>query len=249
MIEDSFTQKPWNIPKRLAKTYGDEELQNTVNTLSRTSTSNFYIKDYKQQKYIISSLASLTLLGHPKEVILRDGFDFTTRVLDEKWKKWHDNVHQSAFETLFNARKSQRKNFVLNYNIISKTPTDVEILSSHTLTPYQFCKNGNLWLSLGCVKIMTTASLAGHAYMVETESGEHYDFIDNKFQLLETEAITQSDIRVLRWMGDDLSTEQICELLGISTSNFCRKRKKLFRKLGVNTPTGAVYKAQQLKII
>ncbi len=249
MTEDSFIQKPWSIPGKLAKVYSDENLQNTVNTLSRTSVCTFFIKDYKQQKFTIDASSSLTLLGYPKEVVLQDGFDFPNRALDKKWKKWYDSVHNAAREILHNAPKSNRTKFVLNYNLISKTPSNTEVLSTHTLTPYQFCRNGNLWLSLGCVKIITTMSLAGQAYLVDTTSGKCYHFIDGKFQLSEKGVVTGYEIRILRWMCEDLSAEQICELLNISSSSFCRKRKILFQKLGVNTPTGAIYKAQQLKII
>ena len=161
---------------------------------------------------------------------------------------WFEKMFVESYNVFYKYPVEKRRHLVSSYDFAVKTVSQGKLILQHQGIPYQLCDNGNLWLSLSSVTV-STQKRSGNATITNTQTGEHYVFIDGRYVLSEALAITQDELLILELMCNDLSMDRIMSQLKIPKSSFMRKKQQLFSKLDVKNAAGAVYKAGLMGII
>ncbi|MDR0438102.1 MAG: LuxR C-terminal-related transcriptional regulator [Bacteroidales bacterium] len=245
----SITKKTWKIPKPKLKIFDKEEIEKFLQAINLACSGEFYMVDYFREKIFVNSPSSLILCGHPKELMEQKGFGFYYHILKKDEWGWIMQMNAAAYKTVFNFSEHQRINCVVSYDLTLQTINDNELVLHHKVVPYKLCNNGNVWLALCHVTRSSAKQVQGVAHITNMTTGARYDFIKNKFALSKIEVLSNEETQILEWMVKDISPEQICGLLAVSISNFKRRRQNIYKKLGVNTPAGAIHKAHLMGII
>ncbi len=242
--------KPWNIPRELERAFRKCDLERTLNLLNPIGGGNLYFADYYSKRFIADSSPSspFALCGYPKELVEAEGLLFYKRILEPSVFSWLLKMNAEALKTYYSYPENERRNLALFFTLPAKNIDGKRIVLQHKYFPYRLDKNGNLWLSL-CLVSSSFLNATATANVVDIMNHEKYDYINDAFQLTKTEMITGEDKKILEWMINDRSSEEICDLLKISDSSFKRKRRKLFEKLGVQTAAGAVHRAHLIGLI
>ena len=245
----SQNQKPWKIPRDQERLYCSKNIKEALECLDRITQGNFYMVDYRHHKIITGSSSTASVCGYPKDLVSVEGFDFYKRILVGNELKWLANMNREAHNVFYSYPLQERQKLEFTYDLIAKTIDKREVVLRHKLVPYKLCKNGNMWLGLCHVAASPFLPVFCKATIVNIQSGENYDFIDDKFVLSEAKTLTPDEITILTCTAKDMPLKQICALLDISESRLKRKKLTLFNKLNVRTISAAIYKATVLKIV
>ncbi|MCL2683131.1 MAG: LuxR C-terminal-related transcriptional regulator [Bacteroidales bacterium] len=245
----SITKKTWKVPKNKLKIFSIEEIEEFLKALNLACSGEFYMVDYYREKIFVSSPSALILCGHSKESMVQEGFGFYYYILKKNEWAWIMQMNEAAYETVFCFPEHQRINCVVSYDLTIQTINANELILHHKVVPYKLCNNGNVWLALCHVTRSSAKKMQGTAHITNMTTGEQYDFVEDEFVLSKIEVLSNDETQILEWMVKDISPEQICDLLNISISNFKRRRQTIYKKLGVNTPAGAIHKAHLMGVI
>lgn len=240
--------KPWNIPRELARAFRKSDLEHSLKQLNPIGGGHLYFVDYYQKRLIVgSSPDDLALCGYPKELIEQEGIDFYKRILAIEEIKWLIQMNKEALKLYYKYPENERRTMTLYFSLAAKNIEGEKIFLHHKLFPYRLDKNGNIWLSL-CFVSMSLFKDTNSASIVNVVGNEKYKYLNSVFQLSEFEDITKEEIKILSWMVNDFTSEEMCSLLKISDSSFKRKRQRMFKKFNVQTAAAAVHKAHLLGI-
>ena len=245
----SIKKKDWDVPKTLLKESNQARLKEMLTAINKINdTASYYIHDSCARKIIVDSPRSTILCGYAIEDAEEDGFDFYERIFDKKEWIWLEKMFKELYKISYEFPPAKRKHLVSCFDFTVRHSGKGDLILHHKTIPLLLCDNGNLWLNL-CSVTESTQKQLGKATITNTETGELYEYINGRFILSDKLAITEEDLLILKLMINDLNTEQIAKQLGVSLSNYSRKKQLLLDKLDVKTSTGAVYKAQALGII
>jgi len=203
---------------------------------------------FYKKKIISDTSSSPVLCGHPKELADKEGFDFYQRILKEDEWHWLMRMNVEAFNVFFHTSVTSRKDLVLSYEITFQTVNNHKFILHHKIVPYQLCDNGNLWLGL-CFVSKSIRNKAGGVNMVDTLTGVRHDFTNETFVKVEKLRLTQEEVSILEWIARGISAADMCRVLKISLPTFKRKKRVMYKKIGVSTSAEAVYWANLKGII
>ncbi|MCL2412549.1 MAG: helix-turn-helix transcriptional regulator [Bacteroidales bacterium] len=246
---DIITQKPWAISDRKINVFCTKNLEKKLSLFNLACSGEYYIVDWFFQKFIVGSPNAMILCGHPKNVLEKDGFSFFNRILKKNEHYWLNQINTAAYDIFFRYPISQRTKFIAIYDMVVTTTIGEELILHHKIVPYELCKNGNLWLMLCHVTVSSSKNKKYTASFTNTETGNRYTFIKNKFVSCDSPSVTEEDMYILKQMIKGLPDKQICLLLNISLSSFKSKKRCFFEKLDVRTSASAVHKAHLLGLI
>ncbi|MDR2906959.1 MAG: helix-turn-helix domain-containing protein [Bacteroidales bacterium] len=246
---DYYIRKPWNVPRALEKMYNTEVLEDVLYTLNQFQAGCFYILDYYRYKLIVDSPTSRILCGYPKELAQKEGLDFFRRITDKSRLALRVHRDKEFFNIFFRYPESYRRNFVLTNDIVVEDINKEELIFHHKIVPYKLDKNGNMWLALCFCSAFPEKTEDNRSMIVNSATGERYEFMNGSFVLSDTDALTQEELMILEWMAKELSAEYICDQMKISESSLKRKKQKIYTKLGVLSSSGAIRKAHLMGII
>ncbi|MCL2028651.1 MAG: hypothetical protein FWG79_09255, partial [Bacteroidales bacterium] len=221
----AFQKKAWKISKEQARIHSTQKIEEELSLFNRICNGNFYMVDYFHEKLIVGVSSASTLTGHSQTLVKKEGFEFYHRILKPDEFNWLVRMTKEAHNIFYKYPVSQRQDLEFSYGLTAMSANGGEMVLRHRLVPYQLCKNGNMWLSLCFVSISSSLQEPGKAAIVNSKTGEQYDFVKNKFVLSTAKALTHDDIKVLKWMTQELSTGQMCKLLKMSESCFKRHKK------------------------
>ena len=248
-IGSAFKKKPWHIPKEMLRLFGTKKIDEVLGLFNRACEGNFYMADYFNQKMFVGDSSHSTFSGYSRALVEKEGFDFYLRILKQEEFDWMVKMNNEASRVLYDHPESQRKNLKFSYDLIITNVSGREMVLRYKLIPFQFDKNGNLWLGLIFCTQQRSLSLGPKAIIDNFETGERYEFINDEFVLSKIKHLTADEIAILKWIANGMSGKNMCELLKISERSLRRKEQSAFAKLDVNTPSAAVYKAATLGII
>jgi DNA-binding CsgD family transcriptional regulator len=233
------------------RTYTPQKIEKLLSFFNRTcNTGNFCMMDYFHQKIIMGSAENLTITGFSKRVIMTEGLKFYERILSPKELGWLKKMHQQAFEIFYSYPVDQREDLEFTYHLIARTERQHDVVLRHKLVPYKLCKNGNMWLGLCYISTISFLPAVYKARVVNVETGEVYNYINDKFVKSEFSAqITPEEISILDLLSRDTPVKKVSHILNMSESNMKIKRQKLFKKLGVKSWIAALQKAHELNVL
>jgi len=187
--------------------------------------------NYYEKKLIVGVSNAPTFCGYSKDIIEKDGLNFYKRILKRKEWNWLKEMSTEAYNVFFRFPESQRQNLEFNYDLIAETTTKERVVLHHRLVPYQLCENGNMWLGLCFVSISFFFRPSCEARIVNHQTFETYEFIDNKFILSDIKSLTSDETLLLNYLTKGMMTKEIVELLNISESTVCEKRILFLKNL------------------
>jgi hypothetical protein len=191
----------------------------------------------------------LVLCGHPKDLAEDKGFGFFEHVLSSKEWKWLLRANEMAYNFFFNYPKHKRKDLIFSFDLEMATLKEKKQVFHHKIVPYKLCKNGNLWLGL-CHISPSVEKKSGRSNIIDSHTGERYDFINDRFIKADTLVLIEDEIMILQWMIKGLSDKVISERLNhMPISNFKRRKRIMYDKLSAGTSAEAIYKAKMLGVI
>jgi DNA-binding CsgD family transcriptional regulator len=243
MKAESISQQEtkWSISKQMEKTLSKEFLEELLFMLNQLNGANFYIMDYHKQRIIVDSPSSLILCGYPKELVEQEGFDFFKRILNTEECTWIAQANNASYSVFFDTHLKNRKKLLLFYDLIFNTADKREIILHHRVVPYQLCKNGNLWMSL-CSTTLSNQKKSRRAFLFNTKTGDRYQFDHSRF-VHSDGFLSEKELKILKWLAKGLTAEKMSLLLNVSIVTIKRKKKGLYKKLGVSTALEAVHRA------
>lgn len=242
-------KKPWSISESQKKLFNKQDIEQLLNSINPIGGGNFFLIDFYHGQIITGSSSHLALTGHAKDSLKALSFDNYAALLPKKESEWLNELSTARGNFLYNYPPDERTCLVFHYSISVQTAQNTLIDVHHKFLPYQFDKNGNLWLGLCFVSLSLIKKTANISHAVNTKTGRRYDLINGEYQATQAGNILLEDLNILRYMANEYTSEQICELLGISDSTFKRKKRALFKKLGVCTAVGAIHKAHLTGLI
>jgi DNA-binding CsgD family transcriptional regulator len=235
-------EKPWNIPREQGRVYNKAHIEKDLKSINQAAGIHCYVRDSYKEKLIVDTDSSLILCGYPKLLAEKEGFNFYQRILHEDDWEWLVQMNVAGYEVFFSYSEQQRMSLLSIYDLSIKTINKGSLILHHRSSPYQLCKNGNLWLSMSCVS-QSVQPKSGNAVIMNIATGDLYNFNGDKFVLSCTPVLTGDEMMILRWMTQEQSVQQMSKLMGVSVSSIRRKCNSLFKKLDVSSPVGAVHKA------
>jgi DNA-binding CsgD family transcriptional regulator len=248
-----FRKKPLKISSEMAKQYSHKKIKENLDLFNQINDSRgyFFIVDHLENKLILGNSDIHTIVGYSSAYIeSKSRFEFHTEILKPDELDWFYTMSRCAQAIFLKYPEEHRLHMEISYDLIVTVANGTELIFRHKMVPYQFDKNGNLWMGLGHVSALSSRSpMAAKAIMTNFKTGDLYKYLDGEFVLVDKNVLTPEDVSILRWMAEDLTAVQIGDKLRISESSFKRRRKKLFQKLNVHTAAGAVYKASLTGII
>jgi len=250
-MELTVTQKPWAISDRQLKKFSPKNIEHTLNSFNRICSGEYYMVDSFLKRMIVGSSDALFLCGYPKELLEKEGYDFYDRILREDEHAWIKQMNDAGFELFYANPHFKREKILVTYDLAVVTKDGEELILTHKLVPYEFCKNDNLWLRL-CHIMVSSSKEKNHdcTFFINTETGQRWVFTDGKYVSTDTPNITLEEIHILRMMVKGLPDKQMCLAFdGLTLNTFKSKKQRLFEKLDVETSASAIHKAHLLGVI
>jgi DNA-binding CsgD family transcriptional regulator len=244
-------QMPWSIPKNQKASFSKKKLEDTLSAFNLVGENNYFFVDFVSKQLIMTSFLGLTTAtGISKSVVEKHNHKIYSKVMTLREQKWTYQVYEAFVKNVFSRYPLQRrKDLMLFIDHTLQTTSGQKITLLHKTIPYQLDKNGNMWLALVCAMKMDVKQNLHRAIAIDIKTGDQYNFVKGKFQLSTSKVLDQEDTKVLKWIAEDMTTEQICLYLDISESTLKRKKRKIYEQLGVTTSGAAIYKAVQMGLI
>jgi DNA-binding CsgD family transcriptional regulator len=153
------------------------------------------------------------------------------------------------FQIVSQYPEHKRRNLALHYDIVVEHATRGKLILSHKSSYFKSDKNGSVWLSLHSYAISSSNVAGKRAVVINTETGERYDFVSKTFILSDSEVLDPKELAMLKLSIAGLSDKQVCGEMGISDSTLTRLKRSIRAKLDVYNTAGAVHKAHLLGIL
>jgi len=241
--------KPFSISEEMKKKFNENELRNMISLFRQMTNGEFYVMDYARQKLILEDLPTPISVGYSRKLVQSEGLNFYRRILKKNELEWLHRLNKAAHDVFHSCPEHQRKKIEFYYSLNTETINQRELVLYHKLVPYQLCLNGNMWLGLCASSLSPFQDTYGKAVIVNIEAKKKYNFDGKEFKLSKDIVLSQEELNILKWMVNDFSAKEMCDLLMISRTHFFRKTQQLYKKLDAKSPTGAVHKAHLMKII
>ncbi|MDR1739821.1 MAG: hypothetical protein LBR45_03600 [Bacteroidales bacterium] len=242
-------EEQWNISKRNLQALNEKNIKKMLNSFNLTCSGQYYMIDCSSKKIIVDSPYSVILCGHSQKLLQQKDLDFYGLILKKKELAWAEQVGVAANKIFERYPVKQRAKFVYSHDLPVRMINGEDIILHHKITPFAFCKNGNVWLKLCHVSISDSKEMICKAFLTNVETNERFVFTNDEFVLYNGANINQEEILILKLLIKSMPDKDIHGLLKISLFAFKQKKHCLFKKLEVKTSAAAIHKAHLLGII
>lgn len=211
----------------------------SLDATARLTNSSLFVIDFSKNEMIYRS----SRLVFTDETTIRD-------IQRTSANPYWSLIKEKDFDLLLETRNAYLKTvhtltieqklhhtFVIDYNIIIKQR---EYTVTQKFTPLLLRTNGELWLGLFTI---TTSPhrICEHVYLFGEGFRYLYDYAKKKFTLTdESMRLTQTERAILQRSAKGMTSEEIAEDLFRSVETIKTHRKRLFRKLHVNSMSEAI---------
>lgn len=244
-----ISRKTWNISEKLQQEFPEKTLKKFLYPFNQMNGGNNFFLDYYHEKLIVDIPSALLLCGYPKDRVQKENFGFLDLILKKKERLWLSLLWEKSADFFYNLSENECKYFIFLYEINIVKADGSKTLLHHKVVPFQLCENGNLWLAVGRVSPSISQKTENRACIVNPVTQTKYDFIKGAFVPSQISVPTLNEMSVLHLLVKDMLEADICKALNIKKGMYYHIRGKLFEKLDVKTPAGAVQRAHQLGII
>ena len=215
-----------------------------VAAAARTSTNSIYIIDYHKRNFLYASenpmLAPVGLknMGYALYLIY---------VPEEEQAMLHE-INRAGFKEFSRIDVADKMDFVISYDF-HFIQNGRSRMVNHRLTPLELNEKGQLWIALCSFTLSPRKDFGNVRMWRATESGNgivgnrdvrEYSLADGKWHDSTPIVLTETEQNLLMMSAQGYTTEEIADRLFRSVDTMKYHRKKLFRKLGVETISEAL---------
>ncbi len=246
----TLLQKNWNISQELEQEFDEKTLKKNLRPFNQAYGGNHFFVDFYRKKVILDKPNHRVLCGYSREAREEHHFNFYKLILNKEDSNWLSQVWKHYEEFFLSVDENKRKDFNLLFDVNVKMNDETECVLHYKIIPYQLCDNGNLWLALVCVSPSLAKKGERNACILNLEVPKRYDITGDRCEEVHIETIAPDEYELLGMFMQGMSETEIRTCLGdIRRSKYNLLRKKLFKKLEVDSPAGAVQRAHQLGLI
>ena len=215
-----------------------------VAAAARTSTNSIYIIDYHKRNFLYSSENPLLA-----PVVLKDmGYALYLNYVPNEERAMLLEINRAGFEEFSRIDVAEKMEFVFSYDF-HFIQNGCSRMVNHRLTPLELNSKGQLWLALCSFSLSPRKDFGNVRMWRVTESGDgivgnrdvrEYSLTDGKWHDSIPIVLTETEQNLLMMSAQGYTTEEIAARLFRSVDTMKYHRKKLFRKLGVETISEAL---------
>lgn len=215
-----------------------------VAAAARTSTNSIYIIDYFKRNFLYASENPMLAPVGLKNM----GYALYLNYVPEEEQAMLHEINRAGFKEFSRIDVADKMDFVISYDF-HFIQNGRSRMVNHRLTPLELNAKGQLWLAL-CSFTLSPRKVFGNVRMWRaTESGNgivgnrdvrEYSLADGKWHDSTPIVLTETEQNLLMMSAQGYTTEEIADRLFRSVDTMKYHRKKLFRKLGVETISEAL---------
>lgn len=224
-----------------------ESLTGVYNPFNNLLPASF-ILDYTQKKYIYVSSKMSKIIDFPLSYILDGGLDFgTSRFHKEDLKVYSENVLMQNLKFLKDTPIDKHSDFLFTFNYRVK---DRKANYKNIVQQSIFIKSADSGIPLAVMGFLFDISKYRNDrrmyHSIERHSGLNKDnskelLLDNVYFLDEKgQRLTRREIEIIKYLCDDLDSEQIASRMNISKHTVDNHRRNMLRKTNSKSSVGLV---------
>ncbi len=215
-----------------------------VAAAARTSTNNIYIIDYFKRNFLYASENPLLAPIGLKDM----GYALYLNYVPKEEQAMLLEINRAGFEEFSRIDVAEKMDFVISYDF-HFIKNGCSRMVNHRLTPLELNSKGQLWLALCSFSLSPRKDFGNVRMWRVTESGNgivsnhdvrEYSLADGKWHDSVPVVLTETEQNLLVMSAQGYTTEEIADRLFRSVDTMKYHRKKLFRKLGVETICAAL---------
>lgn len=215
-----------------------------VAAAARTTTNSIYIIDYHKRNFLYASdNPILTPVG------LKDmGYTTYINYVPKEEQAMLLEINRAGFEEFSQIDVSEKMDFVISYDF-HFLQNGRSRMVNHRLTPLALNSKGQMWLALASFSLSPRKHFGNVRMWRVTENGNgivgnrdvrEYSLADGKWHTCAPISLTDTEQALLMMSAQGYTTEEIASRLFRTVDTMKYHRKKLFRKLGVESISEAL---------
>ena len=250
------TMNPFFIQENYIDVVADEEYEqvsmiiDSVRASSCLTYQSFYVIDYFKRNFPYVSDNPLFLCGSSPQEVREKGFAFyNEHIPPDEVDMLHAN-NREGFRFFRELPVEVRLKSFISYdfhilNTFGKT------LINHKLMPIRLAKNGNIWLALCLVSIAAQKDVGNiEVYLGDQDNScWTYSVKSGIWKQKEVNRLQERELEILLHAAKGYNTAQMADKMCISKNTVKYHRKKIFKKLAVDSMSEAIMFAIEKKLI
>ena len=215
-----------------------------VAAAARTTTNSIYIIDYHKRNFLYSSENPMLAPVGLKDM----GYSLYIDYVPKEEQAMLLEINRAGFEEFSRIDLANKMEFVISYDF-HFIQNGRSRMVNHRLTPLALNSKGQLWLALASFSLSPRKHFGNVRMWRVTESGNgivgnrdvrEYLLVDGKWHDSTPIVLTETEQQLLMMSAQGYTTEEIASRLFRTADTMKYHRKKLFRKLGVETISEAL---------
>ena len=215
-----------------------------VAAAARTTTNSIYIIDYHKRNFLYSSENPMLAPVGLKDM----GYSLYIDYVPEEEQAMLLEINRAGFEEFSRIDVSEKMEFVISYDF-HFVQNGRSRMVNHRLTPLALNYKGQLWLALASFSLSPRKNFGNVRMWRVKENGNgivgnrdvrEYSLVDGKWHDTSPIALTETEQQLLMMSAQGYTTEEIASRLFRTADTMKYHRKKLFRKLGVDSISEAL---------
>ena len=215
-----------------------------VAAAARTTTNSIYIIDYHKRDFLYASENPMLAPVGLKDM----GYALYLNYVPKEERTMLLEINRASFEEFSRIDVAEKMDFVISYDF-HFIQNGCSRMVNHRLTPLELNSKGQLWLALCSFSLSPRKNFGNVRMWRVTESGNgivgnhgvrEYSLAEGRWYDRVPIVLTETEQNLLMMSAQGYTTEEIADRLFRSVDTIKYHRKKLFRKLEVDSISEAL---------
>lgn len=221
-----------------------------VKSFARLTYESVYVIDYEKMSFEYVSENPLFLCGHTPEEVIRMGYDFYFKNVQETDLELLHVINESGFDFFEQVPAQEKKLYSISYDFHLIHENGKPILINHKLTPLFLTQQGKMWKAM-CIVSVSHHQHAGNV-VIHKQGADEYWNLDTSRRVWKKSIkpkLTEREMEVLRLYAQGLTINQIAEKVFVAPDTVKYYRRRIFEAFDVNSIVAALAYAVNNKLI
>ena len=227
-----------------------ENYLEVVKTFAKLTYQSVYIIDYFKRSFEYVSDNPLFLCGLSSKEVQELGYDFYFRNVGEKDLNLLLKINQIGFDFFDNLPIHDRKDYTISYDFHLINEKKNSILINHKLTPLFLTEEGKFWKAM-CIVSLSPNHSSGNIIIsrINSNSFSEFNLESDKWEIKEKIKLSDRETEILVLYARGLTINEIANRIFISPDTVKFHRRRLFKKMNVDSITEALSYATNNKLL
>ena len=207
----------------------------SVESMVRTTGCGVYLLDYYKKNVIYVSENIRIWSGMDAVELLKTGLSAYLKHFPEEDLAMLYEINDAAFKFWAKLPANECLDYVVSYDFRYNQFTFNQRYNPMMLN------NGKIWLAV-CAVSVSSSNESGHIVMKNTTNGKTYKYSREKkcWIPLTQIVLSEKEKAIIRYAAQNRSSTEISKIFHMSVETVRSQKKKLFKKLQVNSMTEAI---------